>query len=98
MLSCFTERKEKNHMSLNPQAQAYLERLAAFKMPPIHTLVPEQLRQGMRMQLAQSGPQEPIAHVADRHIPGPTSALPHRIHTPEGSGPFPILVFFHGGG
>jgi acetyl esterase len=98
MLSCFTERKEKNHMSLNPQAQAYLERLAAFKMPPIHTLVPEQLRQGMRMQLAQSGAQEPIAHVADRTIPGPTSALPIRIYTPEGSGPFPILVFFHGGG
>lgn len=85
-------------MPLDSQVQAYLERLAAFKLPPIHTLVPEQLRQGMRMQLAQLGAPEPIAHVADRMIPGPVAMLPIRIYTPEGSGPFPILVFFHGGG
>lgn len=85
-------------MPLDSQVQAYLERLSAFKLPPIHTLVPEQLRQGMRMQLAQLGAPEPIAHVADRMIPGPAAMLPIRIYTPEGRGPFPILVFFHGGG
>lgn len=40
----------------------------------------------------------PIAHVADRTIPGPGGPLPIRVYTPEGHGPFPIVVFFHGGG
>ena len=34
----------------------------------------------------------------DRLIPGPGVDIPVRIYTPAGSGPFPILVWFHGGG
>lgn len=40
----------------------------------------------------------PLASVADRSIPGPGGPLPIRLYTPEGTGPFPIVVFFHGGG
>src|SRR5258708_22560850 len=98
MLSCSTERKEKNYMALHSQVETYLQRLGNFKMPPICTLAPEQLRQGMRMQLAHRDAQEPIANVVDRKIPSSTGALPIRIYTPEGSGPFPILIFLHGGG
>ncbi len=39
-----------------------------------------------------------LATVEDRTIPGPHAPLPIRIYTPEGDGPFPMLVFFHGGG
>jgi len=39
-----------------------------------------------------------VAKVEDRNIPGPGGEIPVRIYTPEGSGPFPILVWFHGGG
>ena len=34
----------------------------------------------------------------DKTLPGPAGALPVRIYTPEGKGPFPLLVYFHGGG
>jgi acetyl esterase len=44
------------------------------------------------------GEPEPVAEAFDRTIPGPQGALPVRIYTPEGTGPFPVLVFFHGGG
>ena len=34
----------------------------------------------------------------DQTIPGPAGQLPIRIYTPAGAGPFPIVVYFHGGG
>ena len=39
-----------------------------------------------------------LASVVDRSIPGPGGALPVRVYTPVGTAPFPIVVFFHGGG
>ena len=34
----------------------------------------------------------------DQTMPGPAGQLPVRIYTPAGAGPFPIVVYFHGGG
>ena len=87
-------------MPLDPQVQAYLDQMAALNPPPISVLTPEQVRQGIKMQFAQfgGGEPEPIAHVENRTIPGPTGEIPVRIYTPEGSGPFPVLVYLHGGG
>jgi acetyl esterase/lipase len=34
----------------------------------------------------------------DTTIPGPAGTLPVRIYTPEGPGPFPVVVYYHGGG
>jgi acetyl esterase len=31
-------------------------------------------------------------------IPGPGGAIPIRIYEPAGEGPFPVIVYFHGGG
>ena len=39
-----------------------------------------------------------MAAVQDRRIPGPDGDVLVRIYTPEGDGPFPILVWYHGGG
>jgi len=39
-----------------------------------------------------------LASVSDRTIPGPAGEIPVRIYTPEGSGPFPVIAYFHGGG
>jgi acetyl esterase len=47
---------------------------------------------------ATQGEPERVGKVEDRLIPGPTGWVLVRIYTPEGSGPFPILVYFHGGG
>jgi len=39
-----------------------------------------------------------IGEVRDLTVPGPASQLPARLYQPLGDGPFPLTVFFHGGG
>jgi acetyl esterase len=90
--------KEKNHMPLDPQAQAFLDQLAALNAPPISAVPIEQTRQTIRMMMATPGEPEPVAHVENRTIPGPAGDIPVRIYTPQGSAPFPVLIYFHGGG
>lgn len=41
---------------------------------------------------------EAVAEVVNLKIPGPAGDLPLRVFTPEGEGPFGILIYFHGGG
>ncbi|HEU5229865.1 MAG TPA: alpha/beta hydrolase [Ktedonobacteraceae bacterium] len=88
-------------MPLDPQVHTYLEQMAALNAPPLHTLPPEMVRQMIAMQTEaarSTAEPEKVANVEDRMIPGPQADLPVRIYTPQGNGPFPVLVFFHGGG
>lgn len=55
------------------------------------------MREGVR-NLSPREPGEPVAHVEDRSIPGPGGQIPIRVYAPEGDGPHPMLVYFHGGG
>ena len=83
-------------MPLDPQAKVMLDALAAA--PPFDM---EGDINEFRTQFADMGlPSEAIevAHTEDRSIPGPDGEIPIRIYTPEGEGPHPILVYFHGGG
>jgi acetyl esterase len=41
---------------------------------------------------------EPVARVEDRTVPGPAGDVPVRVYWPEGEGPLPVIVYFHGGG
>lgn len=84
-------------MPLDPQVKASLEQTAALGLPPYHELTPTEARAQMDA-LRAAIPGEPVARVNDRTIPGPGGALPIRVYTPDGVGPFPALVFFHGGG
>jgi acetyl esterase len=83
-------------MPLDPQAQQVLEQIAALGLPPNHLVSPSQARINMKSRPRPAGPA--VAKVEDRSIPGPGVDIPVRIYTPTGSGPFPILVWFHGGG
>ena len=85
-------------MPLDPQAQTYLDQIAALNVPPLHTLTPELIRQWIGMQFTLFGEPESVANVDNRVIPGPAGHIPVRFYTPSGNGPFPVLVFFHGGG
>jgi uncharacterized zinc-type alcohol dehydrogenase-like protein len=40
----------------------------------------------------------PSVRSEDRSIPGAGGALWARVYTPAGNGPFPVIVYFHGGG
>ena len=85
-------------MPLDAQTQAVLELMNSMGAPPIHTQSVEEARRAMAMMSAMAGEPEPVGKVEDREIPGPEGTIPVRIYTPEGKGPFPVLVFFHGGG
>src|SRR5262245_28206747 len=83
-------------MPLDPQAQQVLEQIAALGLPPNHLVSPSQARVNMKSRPRAAGPA--VAKVEDRLIPGPGVDIPVRIYAPAGSGPFPVLVWFHGGG
>lgn len=84
-------------MALDPQSRYILDMLAATGRPPLHTCTPEQARQSFDFRKL-AGPPDDIAHVEDLAIPGPAGKLRVRIYTPPGDGPFPALVYCHGGG
>lgn len=83
-------------MPLDPQAQQVMAQIAALGFPPVYTVTPAQARANAKARPRAAGPE--VARVEDRHIPGDGVEVPVRIYTPAGSGPFPILAWFHGGG
>lgn len=84
-------------MPLDPNVQTMLEAMAAQGAPAFHEVSPEAARVLVR-EMGMPGEPEPVESVADRTIPGPGGDIPIRVYTPKGALPFPVLVFFHGGG
>ena len=90
-----------------PEMQAVLDKLAELGAKPLHTLTVERAR-------AQPTPADAVAAVMadnktdagpaaaietrDIVIPGPAGEIMARVYTPAGEGPFPVIVYFHGGG
>jgi acetyl esterase len=87
-------------MPLDPAVRAYLDRAAdPVAQRPLAATSPEDVRARINRQLiADAGPAEPVWRVDDRRVPGPGGPIPVRIYTPEGRPPWPVLVYFHGGG
>ena len=81
-------------MPLDPQSKAVLAQMAGA--PPVQTLSPEEARVNFEARPKEAGPE--VAKVEDRRIPGHGVEVPVRIYTPAGQGPFPVLLWFHGGG
>jgi acetyl esterase len=87
-------------MALDSQTYAVLKRLNSINFVLTRNMTPVQARKRQRAlaQLTASGDPEPVAHVENCFIPGPAGDIPLRMYTPQGCGPFPILVYFHSGG
>jgi acetyl esterase len=85
-------------MPLHPLAKAFLNLPFVTSSKRLSDLTVQEARaQFLAFQeFAPAG--EAMAKVEDREIPGPIGPIPVRIYTPTGSGPFPVTVFFHGGG
>ena len=84
-------------MALDPQAKFILDQLEALGAPPMNTLTPEEARQSLDMSPLAGEPEE-VGKVENTAVPGPLGDIPVRIYTPKGEGPFPALVYYHGGG
>ncbi len=84
---------------LHPEVRAVLAAIEAEGGPPLESMTPSDARQAAIEGLKPvSGEEEPVARVENLRIPGPAGEIPIRVFTPVGAGPFPALVYFHGGG
>ncbi len=90
--------------------QSVLDALAKLNPKPIETLDAAEARKqpspadAVKVVLRQRG-KDPASTLLvpgvtskDMTIPGPVDALPVRVYTPSGAGPFPLIVYYHGGG
>ncbi len=91
----------------NPQMQAVLDQLAKLGGKPVESLTPEEARQqpspadAVKKLLQSQGKStepEPVASVKNQTIPGSGGDIAIRIYTPKGDGPFPVILYIHGGG
>lgn len=84
-------------MPLDPQIAAMVAAAPAY--PPLRDIPIEMLRKSLRDVAAARPPLDvTLADVEDRTIPGPAGSMAVRVYTPVGAGPFPMIVYFHGGG
>ncbi|HEX8834551.1 MAG TPA: alpha/beta hydrolase [Abditibacteriaceae bacterium] len=89
------------------QSQAVLNQLKALKPKPIEKLSaaearrqpsPPQAVKALLMKRGQSTAPEAVGSVQNLTVPGPAGAIPVRVYKPTGNGPFPVIVYLHGGG
>jgi acetyl esterase len=85
-------------MPLNQQASEMLRLVEARGDAPVEESTVAEARAGNWSWLEFMGEAEAVHRVMDTYVPGPTAELHVRVYTPTGPGPFPGLVFFHGGG
>nr|WP_254612853.1 alpha/beta hydrolase [Brevibacillus sp. HB1.1] len=69
------------------------------QLPPLHKLEPQAVRDIFAQIPAVEVELAPLAKVEDKLIPaGADAEINIRMYTPEGQGPFPLFVYYHGGG
>ncbi|TMB54300.1 MAG: alpha/beta hydrolase [Deltaproteobacteria bacterium] len=85
-------------MPLDPQAKAVLDQFASMGGPQFHEMSVAQARELILGMVALAGEPESVARIENRTVPGPAGEIPVRIYAPVGTAPFPVLVYFHGGG
>ncbi|SMP59476.1 acetyl esterase [Noviherbaspirillum suwonense] len=91
----------------DPAMQKVLDALASLGGKPIETLTPEEARKQptpadavkkVLQDMGKSTEPEAGVTVRDMTVPGPIGDIPVHVYTPEGKGPFPVMVYYHGGG
>lgn len=91
----------------DPETQAVLDSLAELGPKPIETLDAKEARKqpspadavkALLKKEHKSDAVEKVADVDNKLIDGPAGKIRIRIYTPAGPGPFPVIVYYHGGG
>jgi acetyl esterase/lipase len=87
--------------------QAVLDQLAALGGKPIETLTAVEARKqptpadavkALLKKEGKSAAPQPVGKVESRMIGGAAGQIPAKVYWPAGGGPFPVVVYFHGGG
>ena len=85
-------------MSLVPEARALLDQMAEAGGAPLSEMSPAAARELSAGFAQLAGEKEDVGKVEDLQVPVPGGSILVRIYTPRGGGPFPLLVYYHGGG
>jgi acetyl esterase len=86
-------------MPLDPKAKALLTAIAAAGEPAIDSIPLDVARAQVEKGMARMNiPVMPVGFIKNTSFMGSGREIPVRIYIPEGEGPFPVMVFFHGGG
>jgi acetyl esterase len=85
-------------MPLDPQVHTLLDYLSGLGARPLHAMSPAEARRATANFAKLGGRPASVHCVEDRRIPGPGGDVPVRVYVPATGGPFPALVYFHGGG
>ena len=80
-------------MPLQPEYEAMLAQMAEVEGPTLAEMPVEAGRE-MYRTMQPEAPDVAVASVTDASANG----VPVRIYTPDGEGPFPLVMMFHGGG
>ncbi len=86
---------------IDEDAARILENMKKANLPPFESLTPVQGRARMRaMREAMKQPSPEMADVREVTASGPHGPIPARLYRSKsaGTGPAPVMVFFHGGG
>jgi acetyl esterase len=90
-----------------PRMQKVLEAYAALEAKPVQTLTAAEARKQpgsgdavARLLKEDTRAAGTPAALTVRHLSarGPAGDVPLHVYTPPGKGPFPVIVYFHGGG
>ncbi|KAH8549869.1 Alpha/Beta hydrolase protein [Umbelopsis sp. PMI_123] len=81
-------------MSLKSLPEEQLNALLSLSAPELRQTVESMISK----PLVKPEPIDFPAKIEDSSFKGPESDIPIRIYTPEGTGPFPAVVYYHGGG
>jgi len=83
--------------NLDPQAKVYLKMFE--QMPALHSMSPQAVRDIFDQIPLGEIELAPLEKVEDRKVSvNENDQINIRVYTPKGQGPFPIFIYYHGGG
>lgn len=85
-------------MTLDEHAKKLIEAMSADGPPEFRNMTPDEVRGAVETFTGLQAPSREVAQVLDRTYSGPGGELPLKVYIPEGQGPHPVVVYFHGGG
>lgn len=93
--------------NVDADMQLVLDALKSLGGKPIAEISPEEARQQptptdavikVLKDKGESASPAPVASMQTIKISGPNGEIPLHVYTPIGKGPFPVVVYYHGGG
>jgi cation diffusion facilitator CzcD-associated flavoprotein CzcO/acetyl esterase/lipase len=83
---------------LQPDVQMLLEQTAAVGSAPLESMSADDARAFYALWRSALPPGPEVGEVVDGVLDGDGVELAYRLYRPQSAGPYPVVVYFHGGG